>query len=45
MMSSLNATATETCGYAPVNGLEMYYEIRGPAIRWSISLPLSDTPG
>src|SRR5215831_16865490 len=28
-MHSLNATTTETRGYAPVNGLKMYYEIEG----------------
>ena len=28
-MSSYNSTTTETSGYAPVNGLEMYYEIEG----------------
>ena len=28
-MNSSNGTTTEACGYAPVNGLEMYYEIEG----------------
>src|ERR1700731_1247942 len=28
-MNSRNGTATETRGYAPVNGLKMYYEIEG----------------
>jgi pimeloyl-ACP methyl ester carboxylesterase len=28
-MNSLNGKATETHGYAPVNGLKMYYEIEG----------------
>jgi len=28
-MQSLNSAPTETRGYAPVNGLEMYYEIEG----------------
>ena len=28
-MNSLNATTTEARGYAPVNGLKMYYEIEG----------------
>ena len=28
-MSSLNIKTTETHGYAPVNGLKMYYEIEG----------------
>jgi hypothetical protein len=26
-------------GYAPVNGLQMYYEIHGPATRWAAPLP------
>jgi pimeloyl-ACP methyl ester carboxylesterase len=28
-MNSLSAKTSESCGYAPVNGLEMYYEIEG----------------
>src|SRR5882757_3781818 len=28
-MNSCNGTTTEVCGYAPVNGLKMYYEIEG----------------
>src|SRR5215468_6801157 len=28
-MKSVISTQTATCGYAPVNGLEMYYEIEG----------------
>src|SRR5262250_1955488 len=28
-MNSCNGTTTEACGYAPVNGLKMYYEIEG----------------
>jgi pimeloyl-ACP methyl ester carboxylesterase len=28
-MNSCDGTTTEACGYAPVNGLEMYYEIEG----------------
>ena len=28
-MNSLSAKTTETCGYAPVNDLKMYYEIAG----------------
>lgn len=28
-MNSSNGTTTEACGYAPVNGLKMYYEIEG----------------
>src|SRR5215510_11588156 len=28
-MSSCNGTTTEAHGYAPVNGLKMYYEIEG----------------
>jgi pimeloyl-ACP methyl ester carboxylesterase len=28
-MNSCTGTATEACGYAPVNGLKMYYEIEG----------------
>jgi pimeloyl-ACP methyl ester carboxylesterase len=29
MTTTLAGTAAETCGYAPVNGLMMYYEIQG----------------
>ncbi len=28
-MNPCNGTAVEACGYAPVNGLQMYYEIEG----------------
>ena len=28
-MNSLNRKTTKTQGYAPVNGLKMYYEIEG----------------
>src|SRR5215468_11137746 len=28
-MNSVNGKTTEPCGYAPVNGLKMYYEIEG----------------
>ena len=28
-MTTLNETTADTCGYAPVNGLAMYYEIEG----------------
>jgi len=28
-VNSLNGTTMEACGYAPVNGLKMYYEIEG----------------
>jgi len=28
-MNSSNVTTTEACGYAPVNGLKMYYEVEG----------------
>ena len=28
-MNSLNGKATEPLGYAPINGLKMYYEIEG----------------
>ena len=29
MASKVNSTATKASGYAPVNGLKMYYEIAG----------------
>ena len=28
-MSPCSSTTVEACGYAPVNGLKMYYEIEG----------------
>jgi hypothetical protein len=42
-MNSLNSKATETRGYAPVNGLKMYYEIEGTGEGACRGLPCGDT--
>ena len=44
-MKVINFTMKEHREYAPVNGLKMYYQIRGPAIRSFIFPLLSVTQG
>jgi hypothetical protein len=42
-MNLLNGEAAESRGYAPVNGLKMYYEIEGAGEGAGRGLPCSDT--
>ncbi len=44
-MNSLNGKTTETRGYAPVNGLKMYYQIEGAGETLVYNPPVLGQPG